>query len=274
MKKLHKILAFTFILFLFACKENPPSISLIKSNIKNSYSLDYSNAYINGFVIPSMIKDKVDSFHISFNAKNFKGEQLYYKIYYQNESYMFPVSIDSSENNLASENFYGSWENITKEFLSVKNVKDNIINTSFRITGNPRNEPQFYGKNQHIQKTSKEEVEKKSKEIKNNVKWFNSIKQKAAENKINVEEQLMLDAKWILDNPKENELINNKWQRNPRVGSYSLLIVVTNEKGLNSIPDYIRNVSLLNEKKSYSNPYYFFLYGKGKSNPNIQFLLY
>src|SRR5688572_17623409 len=51
--------------------------------------LDYTDAIDSGFVIPSVQQIAGRNFIFSFQLKNNsqKGKQLYYKIYYQNESY-------------------------------------------------------------------------------------------------------------------------------------------------------------------------------------------
>ena len=67
---------------------------------------------------------------------------------------------------------------------------------------------------------------------------------------------------------------NDKWKRNPRVGIYSFLLVVTAQKntGANKIPSWIQNISLSNGR-DYVNPYYYFLYGDGRifSNTSVTF---
>ena len=76
------------------------------------------------------------------------------------------------------------------------------------------------------------------------------------------------DAIRIVGNPRNEERyikdgINNRWQRNPRVGEYGFLLVVVSEKDLKSIPDYIQNIHLKN-KEHFSTPYYYYKYGDGK----------
>ena len=78
----------------------------------------------------------------------------------------------------------------------------------------------------------------------------------------------------IIGNPRNEkryfqEAVNCRWRRNPRVGIYSFLLVLTDSKSVENkiIPDYIQNISLLN-KDNYVNPYFYFLYGDGKSLKN------
>ena len=98
--------------------------------------MDLENAILDGIYIPSarQTKDGSGMFDFSFTAPK-KGK--YYKIYYQNESYKFP---DTSA--LASENFYGSWEEVSIGFkpITTRKVKDQL-----RIVGNPRDEAIYEG---------------------------------------------------------------------------------------------------------------------------------
>jgi len=67
---------------------------------------------------------------------------------------------------------------------------------------------------------------------------------------------------------------NDRWKRNPRVGEYSFLLIVTAPENIleNRIPDYIQNISL-NPDTFFVNPYFYFLYGQGKSLKNTEIQL-
>ena len=112
--------------------------------------IDYNNAN-SGFIIPS-IKDVASGlFSFEFEIKNNSAtsQNLYYKIYYQNESYKFEEfdSISKTENAYAEENFYGSWENTSIGFKKIVVNADNSfhkIEDGFRIIGNPRNEERYF----------------------------------------------------------------------------------------------------------------------------------
>ena len=85
----------------------------------------------------------------------------------------------------------------------------------------------------------------------------------------------VIDSLFIAGNPRnESRYIsdgkNNRWQRNPRVGQYSFLLVVSTEENIlkKKIPDYIQNISLKNGSK-FSTPYYFFLFGNGKKMTDV-----
>lgn len=98
--------------------------------------MDLENAILDGIYIPSAKQTGSGSgmFDFRFIAPK-KG--MYYKIYYQNESYKFP---DTSA--LASENFYGSWEDVSVGF---KPVETRVVKDQLRIVGNPRDEAIFEG---------------------------------------------------------------------------------------------------------------------------------
>lgn len=270
-----KCLALPFVVILMSSCNSSPNIELVKTNLNEDkiYELDYSDSYKNGFIVPSKQINNIDSFEVSFKINNDKEDQLFYKIYYQNESYKFPESTDGIQNILANENFYGSWENTERAFETIKTEDSLKITSFFRITGNPRNESQFYGVNSHKDLIAEEKVNSMMKHIESNEAWLSSIVEKAEKKGISTEMQLKLDAIWNMSNDSKKDPVNNKWQRNLRVGKYSLLIVVTNKEGLNSIPNYIQNVSLQNKNNEFVNPYYYFLYGNGKANSNMNTLL-
>jgi len=191
-------------------------ITIDSSRVKY-IELDYKDA-INGFEIPS-VRQAENGFEYSFKIKNTTKEtqSFYYKIYYQNETYKQPEYTEknkNSENDLAAENFYGSFENNTSGFLKTTPIeadgKFHDLKGFIKITGNPRNEKKCYDKTE-----------------------------------------------------------NNRWKRNPRVGIYSFLLVVTASKNLDEkvIPEYVQNISL-KKNDQFKNPYYYFLYGDGQKLNN------
>lgn len=60
---------------------------------------------------------------------------------------------------------------------------------------------------------------------------------------------------------------NQRWQRNPRVGNYSFMLVVCTEAELKNTPPYIQNIQKKN-KEHFTSPYYFYLFGDGKKQAN------
>ncbi len=82
----------------------------------------------------------------------------------------------------------------------------------------------------------------------------------------------------IVGNPRNEELYfsngrNDRWKRNPRVGTYSFMVVVSSEENISAqkIPAYIQNIHLQNGN-SFSNPYCFFLHGDGKKLTDLAIL--
>ncbi len=63
---------------------------------------------------------------------------------------------------------------------------------------------------------------------------------------------------------------NQRWQRNPRTGNYSFMLVVTTADNIKNkiIPGYISNIGLKHNNK-FVNPYYYFLYGDGYELKNV-----
>jgi hypothetical protein len=78
----------------------------------------------------------------------------------------------------------------------------------------------------------------------------------------------------IAGNPRNDQRYfsngaNDRWKRNPRVGEYSFLLVVTTEENIRgkAIPEYIGNIGL-RYNGMFVNPYYYFLYGEGAGLTN------
>ena len=78
----------------------------------------------------------------------------------------------------------------------------------------------------------------------------------------------------ILGNPRDEQRYylngkNDRWKRNPRMGKYSFLLVVTVSEPIqkNLIPEYIQNISLKNQE-GFINPYFYFTYGAGRKIQN------
>ena len=246
------------VVFLLSCNSSP-DIQLIKDNRNSTktYFFDYSTSFINGFVIPSISNDGIHSFHLTFQLNNFKDDTLYYKLFYQNESYKFS---DEKDGDFSSENFYGCSEATLENFIKLSSSSNHsfTINDSLQIVGNPRNEERYFGKNAHIDTAADTTgLRNTMNRIQNDKKWYESIIEKAKSNSINTQKQLELDAIWLLSNNNSN-ISNNRWQRNPRVGNYSVLLVVTTKEGLKKIPEFIQNTTQSTDT-GLVNPYSYFL---------------
>jgi hypothetical protein len=233
--------------------------------------LDYSNAITNGFLIPSANQVRGGEFIFHFSIRNIsaKAQKFYYKIYYQDESYKFPECKPESNlpDTLAGENFYGSWENVCKTFAATIEIpcdeQFHVVTDSFRIVGNPRDERKYYGP--PVQPPIKEsEIDQKIATIKNNPKWYESIVAKAKAKNVSSADQLRQDAIYIIRSDNNADTVNNRWERNPRVGKYSFLLIVTTQGNIEEkkVPEYVMNIG---EKHgvNFINPYYYFIYGDG-----------
>ena len=250
-----RILTFLICLSLFSCKDdinfNPMSNFPDEKTV--ALDMDLRNVVNEGIVIPSDSQCDDPGFAFTFNAK--KGQ--YYKIYYQNESYKF-----GDNDSLSNENFYGSWEDVSVGFKKVE--ESGMVTDYLRIVGNPRDEKKYYGADLTKNNFNKESVDNVIRSIKNTPEWFASVKEKAINNGNDLDEQLYLDAIWIINDNKNRGDVNNRFKRNPRVGEYSFMLVVCDEDAMNQIPDYIQNISLTDENGAYVNPYSYFSKNKNK----------
>ena len=85
----------------------------------------------------------------------------------------------------------------------------------------------------------------------------------------------VVDSFCIAGNPRNEELYfsnghNDRWKRNPRVGKYSFMLVVTAEENISQkkIPGYISDIHTKNGN-TFANPYYYFLNGDGSKLQNL-----
>lgn len=269
------------IVLLFSCIEKGKLIQIKEVKIATNYLtqhpdsvlyMDYQESLSKGFVIPSIRQTNNGMFNFSFNIQSTAKEnrKLYYKIYYQNETYKFKeITSDNLENIQADENFYGSWSDTSIGFKAIEN--SGIVNDSFQILGNPRNEKRYFGENIDKPKVTLEMIEEQKKKVRESIEWSATTREKAKNNKISYENQVYLEAKWYLSNQKSEYSENNRWKRNPRVGNYSFLIVITDSEGLKQIPEYITNIEKTDPQRNrFVNPFYYFLYSDAKSNTHIQ----
>ncbi len=74
----------------------------------------------------------------------------------------------------------------------------------------------------------------------------------------------------IVGNPRDEQRYyaenhNDRWKRNPRVGNYSFMLIVTNGENLQqkAIPENVQNIGIKSET-GFVNPFFYFLYGPGK----------
>lgn len=313
-----RFLKLFFLLFaISSCSRNTEitNVSYDLGNFKsNIIEADLAEALYKGIEIPTKRQIPSGYFKIKFQIRGNDNKKYFYKIYYQNESYKFAENLDTTTNYnpLAGENFYGSWEDTSAGFKPVAHIEQQIVD-SIKISGNPRNEKKYYGEplentfysEQDIYETKetiktdtkwfesvkakalenkitieeqiefdakwmlknnasdkkifgKQEIDGMAKHIRGDKKWYEDIKTKAKKNKISTEEQLALDAKWVLLNQPKDPKQNNRWKRNPRMGKYSLMIVVAPEEDLKKIPTHIQHINQSSDSGIYISPYYYF----------------
>lgn len=255
MKKIFLIVAFAFA-FVSCVNEDAhfnPMANFPDEDVV-VLDMDLKGVVNDGIVIPSVNQTEEGKFVFTFNAE--AGQ--YYKIFYQNESYKF-----DNDNPLNNENFYGSWEDVNIGFKKVE--EDGLVTDAFRIVGNPRDEKKYYGADLTQNTFSQKAVDNVVNAIRNTPDWLESVRQKAVNNNFTLERQLYLDAIWIINDNKNKGDVNNRFKRNPRVGEYSFMLVVCDEKSLNDIPDYIKNISLTDDSGSYVNPYVYFSNNKKRN---------
>ncbi|MCB0805232.1 MAG: hypothetical protein KDC05_05490 [Bacteroidales bacterium] len=251
---------------------------MILSNYKKDVIyLDYENTFQTGFIIPSANQTPSGFFEFNFNITNKSGkaQKYFYKLYYQNESYKFEEILqDGSYNPLCEENFYGSYETDSTGFKPTKVLQPGEktdISDRLRIMGNPRNEEQYFGSTQRFMpKIPKEQIRKRAESIKKNKEWFEMIVEKARNNGIDTETQLLMDAQYMIEMDHKKGNSNNRWKRNPRAGKYQFMVVILPASSLHEIPEYIQHID--RKKDSiFVNPFYYFRHGEGSQIKDISF---
>ena len=239
------------------------------SNSKDTLFLnaDLSNAITNGIIIPTINQSKEGGFVCNIEFKRKSKEKLFYKIYYQNDSYKFEDSLYSREN------FYGSWENTDIGFKEISGNSDLVkIKDTIRIVGNPRNEKKYFGMNLDSADFSKEKIKSIIKAIKDTPEWLKSVKEKAIHNKTSLDDQLYADALWTLGYQMEQGNFNQRFKRNPRMGLYKFYIVFAAEDAMKKIPQTVQYIDKIDSNKNFTNPIYYFTKGEGKSLNNVSFI--
>ena len=249
------VLSSYFLLLLAACsrpmQEFDPMVGYEGDTV--CMEMDMTDAVLEGITLPA----KGEMFHFAFDTT--AGQQMYYKIYYQNESYKF-----DEKDSLAYENFYGSWEDVAIGFKPVP--EDGHIRDSFRIVGNPRDEKMYYGVDLNNFDASPTAVKAIEKEMLADTHWVRYASQVAApQNNRTFEEQLFLDARWILNYRRhQGGEVNHRWKRNPRTGCYSFLLVVCDSAGLHSIPAEVQYIGTTDADSHYVNPYSWYFHNKSR----------
>lgn len=245
-------------------------------NSDSTFIVDLNGSVHDGIVIPTAHQLPGGKFVFSFRVKNNRlgTRKLAYKIYYQNETYKNSEFEDANgfryERPEAANNFYGSWEDTGIEFKTIPDLgwfSSEIITDSFRIVGNPRNEEKYFGE-ENTHGVSAADIAEMIGQIKKDPIWFGDIAIKAKNNKITLNEQLYRDALYSLNERYQHGTTNQRWKRNPRMGSYRFMLVVMDAGAVDGLPVSIRDISKTETDGHNINPFYYFLYGPGKVDKN------
>jgi hypothetical protein len=251
----------------FEIKDFNPFVNFTENADTLNFPMDLTDAIFDGITLPSKNQCTSGFFKISFEIINDsdKPKLFCYKIFYQNESYKFKESLNDKYNKLASNNFYGSWINAKDSFHYTPIIPNDhqyhIITDSFKIIGNPRDEEKYFGSKTKNNRLSGEIISQTIDVIRNDNVWFKKIKEKAVNNNITIEQQLIKDAIWIINKNNSKGNFNNRWKRNPYVGNYSFLLAVTSAENLSTIPEPIKDINK-SINGVFINPYYYFKYDK------------
>jgi hypothetical protein len=276
---MHSILRITSVIliaiFLCSCRNGDRvsvsnfTIGLSGENSSNPdttfLKVDLNDAVLNGIEIPSKAQMRNGYFTFSFKVKNTTTDikKFYYKILYQNTSYKFPDTLQS-----ASENFYGSWINGLFTFKPTKILYpgDEItVTDSFRIVGNPRNEYLYFGPDPEKYLAIDDSIKAKIAFVKSVPAWLKSSIEDAKKLGISAEEKIYLNALWGIGYQKDHDhSVNNRWKRNPRMGIYEFMLVVTSPEDIGKIPKEVIDIQLKNQDGTFRNPFGYFLYREGK----------
>lgn len=235
---------------------------------------DLSDAVLNGIEIPTKKQTNNGYFTFSFKVKNTSSDikKYYYKIFYQNESYKFNDTLP-----LAHENFYGSWIEKLFTFKPTKilNPGDEIIvRDSFKVMGNPRNELKYFGTDSKIYPYSPDSISSRMNFVRSIPKWMADISVEAKKKNVSIDEAVYYNAVWSIEHDKNKIPINNnRWKRNPRMGVYDFMLVVSSPEDLGKIPMEVRNIQTKDKYGNFINPFGYFLFADGKKLENTKVFL-
>jgi len=278
-----KYITILFVILFSSCKNNglqvddfEPFINYSANKNDTLYHLetDLSDAVLNGIEIPTKKHTNNGYFTFKFKVENTSSEikKYYYKIFYQNQEYKF---IDTL--NFSDENFYGSWTDGLYTFKPTRLLfpgEEIIVTDSFKIVGNPRNEKKYFGASPDKYLNLDEAIRNKMNYIQTVPDWMVKIKEKAKKEGCSIEEQIYLNAIWAVNYEKNNDRTeNNRWKRNPRMGNYEFMLVVTSPEDIGKIPMGIRDLQLTNNEGKFLNPFGYFLLKEGKDLKNTTVLV-
>jgi hypothetical protein len=128
---------------------------------------------------------------------------------------------------------------------------------SIRIIGNPRNEIKYFGAPRRYNATL-EDINRQMDEIRSSGDWMAQIQQKAADSKIEVEEQIYRDALWMLNRNSPEGEENHRWKRNPRMGTYRFSVAVGAMEDVDKLTPPGKFTSIADTTGIFIDPFYYF----------------
>lgn len=235
---------------------------------------DLTDAVLNGIEIPTKRQTYNGYFTFTFKVKNTSSDikKYYYKIFYENTSYKFNDTLP-----FADENFYGSWSEGLYTFKATKILspgEEILVRDSFKIMGNPRNETKYFGADPEKYIAIDDSIKSKMDFVRSVPGWMKTCAEKAKELGTTIDEQIYLNALWGINYEKQRmREVNNRWKRNPRMGNYEFMLVVTSPEDIGKIPMRIRDIQKPDSSGKFLNPFGYFLLGGGKNLTNTYVLL-
>lgn len=248
-----------------------PISNYLKKDNDTLYNIttDLSDAVLSGIEIPTKQQTASGYFVFTFKVKNNSADikKYYYKIFYENVSYKFN---DTSK--YAQENFYGSWENGYYTFKATKILEpgeESLITDSFKIAGNPRNETKYFGADPKKYIAIDDSINSKMDVVRSVPSWMKTCIEKAKELGTTLDEQIYLNAVWGINYEKQRlKVNNNRWKRNPRMGIYEFMLVLTSTEDIGKIPTAIHDIQKTDSLGKFMNPFGYFIFKEGKNLPN------
>ena len=231
------------------CTDSAFSISSLEPIVNfrlptdRTFQVDMDSVIVEGIQAPTFKQIPEGNFRFRFKVNETEGKGLYFQVYYQNESYRFDyLNSQGKYDSLCEENFYGVWSGGNDGFLKFSS-KD-TVSGYFQIKGNPRDERKYFGIDMNDYQVDENDVQKEIASIRNVPQWLESVRKKAESRKMPLDRQLELDALFSLSYQRDIGECNHRWKRNPRMGRYSMMVVVCTKEDLDKMDSYNHSLDI------------------------------